>query len=195
VTPETGSPVVVVRRARGADAAALEEMLDRCSAETRYRRFHGAGSWLPAAYLRRCLSGEPPAQEVRVVESVDRAASEASGRPCLVGLASACPVLDTPHVREVSALVEDRWQRRGIGRLLLGELCACLSAAGVRVVRLELCRSQPGLLAHVLGHAPVTAARAAGCDVSVDLDIRTGLSLGAPHPARPVARPAAARVR
>jgi hypothetical protein len=185
----------VVRRARGADAAALEEMLDRCSAETRYRRFHGAGSWLPAAYLRRCLSGEPPAQEVRVVESVDRAASEASGRPCLVGLASACPVLDTPHVREVSALVEDRWQRRGIGRLLLGELCACLSAAGVRVVRLELCRSQPGLLAHVLGHAPVTAARAAGCDVSVDLDIRTGLSLGAPHPARPVARPAAARVR
>ncbi|HEV7651567.1 MAG TPA: GNAT family N-acetyltransferase [Actinophytocola sp.] len=121
-------------------------------------------SW-PREYLRRCLSGD--GQEA-VVASV---AGE------LVGLASTGPVPDEPAVRELGVLVEDAWQRRGVGRLLTAALFARARSAGVRRIRLELCRLRPDLLDHVVTHLPVAARASDGCDVTVDVPV--GVPVGA----------------
>lgn len=150
----------MVRRARPGDAAALADMLARCSPRTRYERFHGVVREIPPGYLRRCLHGE--AQEALVAELVT------GGR--LVGLASTGPVPSAPDVHELGVLVEDRWQRKGIGRLLVEELVAHAAASGVARVRLELCRLRPDLLDHVVAHLPVAGRASDGCDVTIDVD-------------------------
>jgi GNAT superfamily N-acetyltransferase len=169
-----GAHVVLIRRARPSDEAALAQLLDRCSDETRYRRFHCRISEIPAAYLRRCMQGQPSAHEALVAEWVNtRAFGEhrSSRSPHLVGLASTGPTGEAADVYEMCALVEDGWQRRGIGRALATQLCAHASANGVALIRMELCRSQPRLLAYLVAHTSVTAMRSRGCDVSIDIDV------------------------
>lgn len=159
-------------------------MLERCSPRTRYERFHGVDEAIPPEHLRRCLHGDE--QEAVVAEAVT---SE------LVGLASTGPVPGEPDVRELAVLVEDRWQRKGIGRMLVDELFARAHASGVGLVRLELCRLQPGLLDYVVAHLPVAARSREGCDVTVDirLDVGVGVAVevtaGPPRSAPATARP------
>lgn len=170
---------VAVRPIRPADLPALRSMFGRCSPDTRYRRFHGFVPELPAAYVRRCLGDD--AHAAFVAEAVT------GGDVRLVGLASAGPVTGEPGVRELGALVEDRWQRQGVGRLLVAAVCDDARAAGAEVIRLELCRSQPSLLAYVAGHAEVVASRHDGCDVTVDVALGALLTT-APRPAAETAR-------
>jgi GNAT superfamily N-acetyltransferase len=141
-------------------------MFGRCSEQTRYQRFHGVVNEMPAAYLRRCLGREPPGQRAFVGELVTGAGPGAV--PCLVGLASAGPVPGASNVREVGVLVEDDRQRQGIGRLLFAVLLADAHVAGVGLIRLELCRARPSLLAYVLANMDIRATRDSGCDVTVD---------------------------
>jgi hypothetical protein len=166
---EIGTHMVLIRPARPGDAAAAGSMFDRCSQQTRYRRFHGFVTGMPPAYLRRCLDCEPPAQNARVAELLTGVTP--GGTANLVGLASAGPVPGQPHVHEAGALVEDGWQRRGIGRMLVAGLFADAYATGVELIRLELCRTQPSLLAYVLAHARVASAHSSGCDMTVDVTV------------------------
>lgn len=172
---------VGVRPIRPGDLPALRSMFGRCSPETRHRRFHGCVTELPAAYLRRCLGGGPEAHAAFVAEAV------IDGAVRLVGLAGAGPVPGAPGVRELGALVEDRWQRQGVGRLLTAAVCEDARAAGVEVLRLELCRSQPSLVAYVVAHAEVVAARHDGCDLTVDVALDSLLTSRA-SPAAETAR-------
>jgi GNAT superfamily N-acetyltransferase len=151
---------ILVRPVRPDDAAALARMLARCSPRTRYERFHGVVESIPAEYLRRCVAGDR--QEARVAELV-------TGE--LAGLASTGPVPGEPGVRELGVLVEDRWQRKGIGRLLAADLFAHAASTGVRLVRLELCRLRPDLLDYVVTHLPVASRLTDGCDVTVDVTV------------------------
>lgn len=175
---------ILVRRARPADAAALGRMLDRCSPRTRYERFHGVVEAIPPGYLRRCLHGD--GQEARVAELV-------TGE--LVGLASTGPV--APEVCELGVLVEDRWQGKGIGRLLAADLMAHAAAAGATLLRLELCRAHPWLLDYVVTQLPVAARLTEGCDVTVDvrLDVSpappSAPATAPPRPSSAVPRPGA----
>jgi len=158
-------------------------MFARCSPRARYERFHGVVEEIPAEYLRRCLHGDE--QEAVVAEAV-------TGE--LVGLASAGPVSGEPHGCELGVLVADRWQRKGIGRMLTGELLARAHARGLRFVRLELCRLQPGLLDYVVTHLPVAARRSDGCDVTVDVSVvppRPAPATAPPPPSSAAPRPGA----
>jgi GNAT superfamily N-acetyltransferase len=156
---------LLTRSARTEDAAALQDMLSRCSAQTRYHRFHGAVRQYPASHLRRLLSGAD-GYETRVAEVVGQAA----GAPQLVAVAELAPLPGQPHVREIGVLVEDAWQRRGIGIALADEIFAHARASGVARIRLELCRARPDLVDFLLGRLTVLDARSSGCDVSVDVD-------------------------
>ena len=49
--------LVSVRRAEAADREALARMFDRCTPQTRYRRFHGPIKAIPGRYLADALSG------------------------------------------------------------------------------------------------------------------------------------------
>ena len=158
-------------------------MFARCSPRTRYERFHGVVEEIPPEYLRRCLNGDE--QEAVVAEAV-------TGE--LAGLASTGPVPGEPDGCELGVLVADRWQRKGIGRLLMGELLARAHARGLRFVRLELCRLQPGLLDYVTTHLPVTARHSDGCDVTVDVSVvppRSARATAPPRPSSAAPRPGA----
>jgi GNAT superfamily N-acetyltransferase len=93
-----------IRQAVPADRPALTDMLLRCTRKTRYRRFHGFIEAFPEPYLTDALSGRPG--HLALV-------AEMPGR--IVALASCCD-------GELGILVEDAYQRRGIGRRLLTTL-------------------------------------------------------------------------
>jgi GNAT superfamily N-acetyltransferase len=145
----------MIRTVHPDDADALARMMARCSEKTRYQRFHGVVTEIPPAYLRRCLSGEHLAL---VVADGDE----------IVALASMGPVFEEPDVSELAVIVEDRWQSRGVGRALVAALIA---KAGKGVVRMELCRTS--LLAYVTATLPVVASEQHGCDVTIDVDVRS----------------------
>lgn len=147
----------MIRLLRAEDVDALSAMLGRCSPATRYQRFHGVATEFPPGYLRRCLTGE----HVAMVAAEDDA---------VVAMASVGPVFDAPAVHEVAAIVEDRWQSKGIGRQLVASL---LAHAGVTVVRMEVCRTS--LLGYLTSTLPVVAAAHHGCDTVLDLDVRSAV--------------------
>jgi len=98
---------VSIRRPLCQDRRALTDMLERCSKLTRQRRFHGPRSTFPERYLTEALSGER-GHYALVAEAADGS---------VVALASCVPVAD--RVADLAVLVEDRYQRQGIGSALL----------------------------------------------------------------------------
>lgn len=145
----------MIRTVQAEDAAALTRMMTRCSPKTRYERFHGVVTEIPPAYLRRCLTGEHTALVVEEHAEI-------------VALASIGPAVEPPDVPEVAVIVEDGWQGRGVGRALMAALFA---KAGVTVVRMELCRAS--LLRYVTSTLPVLASEQHGCDVTLEVDVRS----------------------
>lgn len=143
----------MIRTLLPGDVAALARMMARCSPRTRYERFHGVVTEIPPAYLRRCLSGEHLAL---VVEDAGE----------IVALASIGPSVG--ETKELAVIVEDGWQGRGVGRALVSALVA---KAGVTTVRMELCRAS--LLEYVKATLPVLASEQHGCDVTLEVDVRS----------------------
>jgi GNAT superfamily N-acetyltransferase len=117
---------MLVRRASAGDQAALEAMFLRCSPSTVYRRFHGQVKAFPASYLAEALSGVP--EHYAVVAC-------AGGR--VVALAS-CRLDPVRAEGELGILVEDEWQRRGLGSSLLGLLVSWADGRGVRALNAQV---------------------------------------------------------
>jgi GNAT superfamily N-acetyltransferase len=143
----------MIRTVQPDDADALSRMMSRCSPRTRYERFHGVVTEIPSAYLHSCLSG---AHLALVAAEGDE----------VVALASIGPVNATEP--EVAVIVEDSRQGRGVGRALMAALIA---KTGAGVVRMELCRAS--LLDYVTATLPVLASEQHGCDVTLDVDVRS----------------------
>ncbi|MFI1801331.1 GNAT family N-acetyltransferase [Streptomyces sp. NPDC020379] len=110
---------ITVRRAGLGDLAAAREMHERCSPATLSRRYHGPFGDADR-YLRHLLSP-------RFGRTL--AAYTASGRLVALG-----HLLWDGEETEVSLLVEDAWQRRGVGGELLGRLVAMAAEAGCESV-------------------------------------------------------------
>lgn len=127
---------ITVRRADTRDLAAARAMHERCSARTLGMRYHG-----PVAdadrYLNHLLS--PRFGRTLAVET-------ASGR--VVGLGH---LLWDGDETEVALLVEDDWQRRGLGGELLGRLVAMAVEAGCESVYAVTQASNTGMVAAMRG--------------------------------------------
>lgn len=108
----TDGSEVRVRIARPDDARRLEEMHSRCSPESRYLRYFGSASRIPATLLP-VLLGLPPDTVALVAETCERR---------VVGLANL--ITNDDGTGEVALLVEDSWQRRGLGTALLRRIAA-----------------------------------------------------------------------
>jgi GNAT superfamily N-acetyltransferase len=91
-------------------------MWERCSLATRIGRFHAPVRKIPASYLRTVLS-DPATSLV----AADRSAG------AVVALASLVPAGGSSA--ELGVLVEDAWQRRGIGRQLVAHLIGAASVS------------------------------------------------------------------
>jgi len=100
----TGQDRIRIASLEPGDTESIVAMLERCSATTLYHRFHGV------------TSGVPHATQVLMNGSADDAYGAWSAENC-IGLASLGAAVDGSA--DIGVLVEDRWQRRGVGSALV----------------------------------------------------------------------------
>ncbi|MEU4038230.1 GNAT family N-acetyltransferase [Streptomyces collinus] len=127
---------ITVRRVDTGDLAAARAMHERCSRRTLDMRYHGPVSDADR-YLNHLLSP-------RFGRTL--AAQTPSGR--VVGLGH---LLWDGDETEVALLVEDTWQRRGVGAELLGRLVAMAVEAGCESVYAVTQASNTGMVAAMRG--------------------------------------------
>ncbi|MEU5391354.1 GNAT family N-acetyltransferase [Streptomyces tibetensis] len=127
---------ITVRRADTRDLEAARAMHDRCSAHTLKLRYHGPVGDADR-YLNHLLS--PRYGRTLAVQT-------ASGR--VVGLGH---LLWDGDETEVALLVEDAWQRRGVGAQLLSRLVAMAVEAGCSSVYAVTQASNTGMVAAMRG--------------------------------------------
>ncbi|MFD3695251.1 GNAT family N-acetyltransferase [Streptomyces sp. NPDC058646] len=127
---------ITVRRADGSDQAAARAMHDRCSERTLSLRYHG-----PVADADRYLGHLLSPRFGRTL-----AATTASGKLVALG-----HLLWDGDETEVALLIEDDWQRRGIGSELLRRLIAMAAEAGCDSVYAVTRASNTGMVAAMRG--------------------------------------------
>ncbi|MEV6580145.1 GNAT family N-acetyltransferase [Streptomyces sp. NPDC051582] len=127
---------ITVRRADGSDLAAARAMHDRCSDRTLGLRYHG-----PVADADRYLGHLLSPRFGRTL-----AATTASGKLVALG-----HLLWDGDETEVALLIEDDWQRRGIGSELLGRLIAMATETGCDSVYAVTQSSNTGMVAAMRG--------------------------------------------
>ncbi|MCX4824846.1 GNAT family N-acetyltransferase [Streptomyces sp. NBC_01142] len=127
---------ITVRRVDQSDLAAARAMHDRCSERTLGLRYHGPVGDADR-YLNHLLS--PRFGRTLAVQT-------ASGRLVALG-----HLLWDGDETEVALLVEDDWQRRGIGSELLGRLVALATEAGCGSVYAVTQSSNTGMVAAMRG--------------------------------------------
>jgi GNAT superfamily N-acetyltransferase len=108
-----------IRPVTGSDARAIAAMWERCALATRTARFHAPVRNIPTSYLNAVFA-DPSSSIVAVCHH----------RSALVALASLIPG-DSRDSAELGVLVEDAWQRAGIGRRLVTRLIATARARGI----------------------------------------------------------------
>ncbi|WP_149550489.1 GNAT family N-acetyltransferase [Streptomyces marokkonensis] len=127
---------ISVRRADTGDLAAARAMHERCSAETLRMRYHG-----PVGDADRYLNHLLSPRFGRTL-----AAQTASGRVVALG-----HLLWDGDETELALIVEDAWQRRGVGARLLTRLVAMAAEAGCAQVYAVTQASNTGMVAAMRG--------------------------------------------
>ncbi len=152
-----GSGEVLVRAAAYSDTAALMAMHGRCSQDSVYRHFGAPLARLDLRLARRILVGAGGAL-VAVADGM------------VVGLATVTEVEDGRC--ELSLLVEDRWQRRGIGTRLLGAATRQAASAGAQDVVMRGPAESPAAIAMVFGSGLRARVKLTGDELVVTVSTR-----------------------
>ena len=106
-------------------------------------------------YLTEALSGSP--LHFALVACLDEDGAEEDGT-MVVALAS-CRAVDE-GVAELGILVEDEWQRRGVGSHLLREIVAYAAGTGLRALQAQVLADQPWIVGMLRRHGTCTVAGA-----------------------------------
>jgi ribosomal protein S18 acetylase RimI-like enzyme len=159
-----GGAEVVVRPAGPDDLDAVHAMYLRCSATSRHRRHLGVAAGQSRARLARLLV---PARGFALVAS----GGGPTGDPQVVALAT---LTGEGVLAQAAVLVEDAWQRRGIGTALLRRLVRLAVGSGYAAVSLHTLSENDALLRTLcrLGHA--YTAEHDGPLVSITLPLASG---------------------
>jgi GNAT superfamily N-acetyltransferase len=131
-------PAWTARIAAASDRDPLERMFDRCSAETVYRRFFGRLREFPRGYLAGAIAGDPGRHDAVVVRLTSNGAA--------VALASLVGDPEDPEQAELAVLVEDAWQRRGVGAAMVEILLRRARARGVKRIVVSVLPGRTDLL-------------------------------------------------
>lgn len=135
---DIGGETVWIRLAQPIDADAVRAMHERISDDTRYRRYVSLVHWQDVQ-LRRLAGGHRGASLVVVTADGD-----------VVGLGNIIPDdSEGSHVAEVALLVEDDYQGRGVGQVLLRHLIQLARDLGFTEVVAEALADN-GAVLHVL---------------------------------------------
>ncbi len=135
---------VQIRRAAADDRPALVDMLTRCSDQTRTRRFHKFVRAFPEPYLTEALA-----------ERAAHFALLAQSDEGVVALASC--VAEDGGSAELAVLVEDAWQRAGLGTHLVKRLVAHADRNGIGKLKAEVHASQAWVLPVLGGYGTCEA--------------------------------------
>ncbi len=177
--PLPASPLVRIRPWRPGDERLIARAADQLSPASLRSRFLAGVPRLPETYLRRLATLPPDAWGAQVALRADRCAEQVVGWAEFVRFAT--PIDGTvaagsppPGSRsggfpagapgnaeaDLAILVLDAWQRRGVGRALIGALVRGAVADGVHTLHADLHPGNGaarGLLASVLGRDRLTA--------------------------------------
>ncbi|MCR6488119.1 GNAT family N-acetyltransferase [Amycolatopsis sp. OK19-0408] len=132
---------IVLRRGVPADAGAVSDLHRRCSTATLFRRYHSGVRTVPRRWLHRLLV---PPRGTSVLAVFGR---DVIGLGQLIGA-------------EISLLVEDTWQRQGIGTALLARLAVLAEADGVTELKAD-CLPGDEVLARTAARAGLRTERGA----------------------------------
>jgi GNAT superfamily N-acetyltransferase len=163
-------PDVAVRRARPVDLAALAAFVARCSADTLHRRFHGAGARPVRRELAR-IAAPTAAHRSWVAVTTD---GQVHGTATLAWSRSG--------TTEAAFLVEDAWQRRGLGRALFAAVAGEAARAEVDVVVATVQADNDRAVRFLRAVAPGVRPRYVG-GAELDLSIPVAAASVAPAPA------------
>ena len=127
VTTQDGGQVFV-RPIRPEDADRLIDLYDRLSRHTAYQRFFTIMRRLPPDWARLLANVDYVKRLALVAEAETPRGVE------LVGVARYEPT-DSPDMVEVAFVVQDGWQGKGLGTVLLHDLLRAAEARGIRRFR------------------------------------------------------------
>ena len=130
--------VLRIDAVRPHDREAITGLFARCSRRTVQERFFSPIREMPRSYLSAVLAGDPHRHDALVMRRRDAS---------IIGLASLVVPEHASLTGEIGVLVEDAWQRRGIGRAMIDALLARARARGVTRVRAEVLADRTALLA------------------------------------------------
>lgn len=117
-----------LRPIRPDDAPALIALYERLSARTAYQRFFTAMQRLPMNWAQFLANVDHRTRLALVIERM------ADAGPELIAVGRYEPTTD-PGIAEVAFVIQDAWQGKGLGRLLLDELLAAAGARGIERFR------------------------------------------------------------
>ncbi|MGH7356821.1 MAG: GNAT family N-acetyltransferase [Candidatus Rokuibacteriota bacterium] len=115
------------------DAPRLIDLYDRLSRDTRYHRFFTVMRRLPPDWAKFLATVDYRTRFALVVER-PAVPGGTTGPAALIGVARYEPTGE-PGVAEVAFVIEDGWQGRGIGTILLSDLLRAAAANGIVTFR------------------------------------------------------------
>jgi GNAT superfamily N-acetyltransferase len=149
---------VAVKALTLADEAAVWAMVGRCSRTTLFHRFHSYTDG--RAYLRTLF-----------VSGRDQPALLAWHGAACIGIANLA--VDSTGVADVGVLVEDAWQRRGVGSRLVSALFDTARSRGATRVHADVMGEDQFLLRILRRFGPLIVSLASG-SYSAELDLGPG---------------------
>jgi GNAT superfamily N-acetyltransferase len=152
------SPAVELKALTRADEGALMAMLDRCSRTSLFRRFH---SYTDGRAYMGSLFGNGSGQQTVLAWY---------GAIC-IGVGNLMG--DTATSADLGVLVEDTWQRRGVGTRLVSALFDSARTIGVTNVHADVLGDDQFILRTLRKLGPLRVSLSTGT-YSVDIDLDQG---------------------
>jgi len=154
---------VVVRPIGPDDKRRLSDAFERSSPESRYRRFLSPTNKLQSSQLRYLTEIDHHRHEG--IQAVDPHTDDG------VGVARFVRSPEDPSLAEVAVAVDDEWQGRGLGTVLLHDLAARAREEGIkRFSASVLAENKPMIGAfHKLGDVRVTGRDAGVVELLIEL--------------------------
>ena len=143
-----------IRRASGADLAALRDFFARLSPQTRYLRFFAPITPTPAVLARLCGGTGGADTMVATRGGVIIGHAMAVDRAGPLGEA----------MTEIGVVVTDLWQGKGVGSALIRTLIARAQARGITSLTMDVLHGNQQVLAMITSHWPTArAGHSMGC--------------------------------
>jgi len=155
--------VVTMAEATMADAPAVLAMVTRCSPMSLFHRFHGFTDGL--AYTRAVLDPQPGSETLVAWNGADCVGLATLGR-------------DDVGAAHLGVLVEDAWQRRGVGSRLITALLDGARARGVSTAHADILADDRFIIRALRRLGPLMVRFGPG---TLSVDITLGCDRAADH--------------